>query len=120
MRKASSVASLDCAFPTCASRQTSISSSTRAWRTAFESVSSSRKPSKGSQTPGADLTPPRPEVAELAPRIWEVIEKSRVLTAVTHKDADGDTLGSAVALAPGPEPVGETGPGLSVPPLPGA
>jgi phosphoesterase RecJ-like protein len=83
-------------------------------------VSSSRKPSKGNQTPGADLTPPRPEVAELAPRIWEVIEKSRVLTAVTHKDADGDTLGSALALAHALEPLGKSVPVLSSPPVPGA
>jgi bifunctional oligoribonuclease and PAP phosphatase NrnA len=59
-------------------------------------------------------------VAEVAPRIWEVIEKSRVLTAVTHKDADGDTLGSALALALALEPLGKSVPVLSSPPVPGA
>ena len=56
----------------------------------------------------------------MAPRIWEVIEKSPVLTAVTHKDADGDTLGSALALAHVLEPLGKSVPVLSSPPVPGA
>ena len=56
----------------------------------------------------------------MAPRIWEVIQKSRVLTALTHKDADGDTLGSALAIALSLEPLGKTVPVLSSPPVPGA
>ena len=56
----------------------------------------------------------------MAPRIWEVIEKSSVLTAVTHKDADGDTLGSALALAHALEPLGKSVPVLSSPPVPEA
>ncbi|TMG11602.1 MAG: hypothetical protein E6I01_13400 [Chloroflexi bacterium] len=76
--------------------------------------------SKGSQTPAAELSPPRPEVAELAPRIWQVIENAPVLTAVTHKDADGDTLGSALALALALEPIGKSVPVLSSPPVPQA
>jgi len=59
-------------------------------------------------------------VAELAPRIWQVIENAPVLTAVTHKDADGDTLGSALALALALEPMGKSVPVLSSPPVPQA
>ena len=75
---------------------------------------------KGNQTPAAELAPPRPEVAELAPRIWQVIDDAPVVTAVTHKDADGDTLGSALALALALEPIGKSVPVLSSPPVPGA
>jgi bifunctional oligoribonuclease and PAP phosphatase NrnA len=59
-------------------------------------------------------------VAELAPRIWQVIENAPVVTAVTHKDADGDTLGCALALALTLEPIGKSVPVLSSPPVPGA
>jgi bifunctional oligoribonuclease and PAP phosphatase NrnA len=59
-------------------------------------------------------------VAELAARIWQVIENAPVVTAVTHKDADGDTLGSALALALTLEPIGKSVPVLSSPPVPGA
>src|SRR5207237_3297977 len=89
---------------TSASRPTCISSSTRGSRTAFGSASSCVRSSKGSQTPAAELSPPRPEVAELAPRIWQVIENAPVLTAGTHKDADGDTPGAALALGQTLEP----------------
>jgi bifunctional oligoribonuclease and PAP phosphatase NrnA len=74
--------------------------------------------SKGSPTPAADLAPPRREVARLAPAIWQVVENAPVLTAVTHKDADGDTLGSALALALALEPLGKSVPVLSSPPVP--
>jgi phosphoesterase RecJ-like protein len=59
-------------------------------------------------------------VAELAPRIWQVIENAPVVTAVTHKDADGDTLGSALALAQALEPIGKAVAVVSSPPVPGA
>jgi phosphoesterase RecJ-like protein len=59
-------------------------------------------------------------VAELAPRIWQVIDDTPFVTAVTHKDADGDTLGSALALALTLEPLGKVVPVLSSPPVPGA
>jgi bifunctional oligoribonuclease and PAP phosphatase NrnA len=59
-------------------------------------------------------------VAELAPRIWQVIERAPIVTAVTHKDADGDTLGSALALAIALEPLGKAVPVVSSPPVPGA
>ena len=59
-------------------------------------------------------------MAELAPRIWQVIDNAPVVTAVTHKDADGDTLGSALALALALEPIGKTVPVVSSPPVPGA
>jgi bifunctional oligoribonuclease and PAP phosphatase NrnA len=59
-------------------------------------------------------------VAELAPRIWQIIESTPIVTAVTHKDADGDTLGSALALAQALEPLGKSVPVLSSPPVPGA
>src|SRR2546429_2642125 len=118
--KASSAASSACACRTSGSRPTCISSSTRASPTASGSASFCVRSSKGSQTPAAELAPPRPEVAELAPRIWQVIENAPVLTAVTHKDADGDTLGSALALALALEPVGKSVPALSSPPVPQA
>src|SRR5439155_16002659 len=53
-------------------------------------------------------------------RIWQVIDDAPVVTAVTHKDADGDTLGSALALALALEPMGKSVPVLSSPPVPGA
>lgn len=56
----------------------------------------------------------------MAPRIWEVIQQAPVLTTVTHKDADGDTLGSALALAHALEPLGKAVPVLSSPPVPEA
>ena len=59
-------------------------------------------------------------MAELAPRIWQVIDNAPVVTAVTHKDADGDTLGSALAFALALEPMGKAVPLLSSPPVPGA
>src|SRR5260370_28162912 len=104
---------------TCGSPPTSISSSMRGSHTASKSASCCVK-FKGSQTPAAELAPPRPEVAELAPRIWQVIDDAPVVTAVTHKDADGDTLGSALALALALEPIGKSVPVLSSPPVPGA
>src|SRR5881398_1192550 len=118
--KASSAASLACDCRTYASRPICISSSTRASPTASGSASSCVRSSKGSQTPAAELSPPRPEVAEVAPRIWQVIDDAPVVTAVTHKDADGDTLGSALALALALEPIGKSVPVLSSPPVPGA
>src|SRR2546430_1704387 len=119
-RKGSSAASWVCVCRTCASRPTCIFSSTRAWPTACGSASFCVKSRKGNQTPAAELAPPRPEVAELAPRIWQVIDDAPVVTAVTHKDADGDTLGSALALALALEPIGKSVPVLSSPPVPGA
>jgi bifunctional oligoribonuclease and PAP phosphatase NrnA len=59
-------------------------------------------------------------VAELAPRIWKIIQSTPIVTAVTHKDADGDTLGSALALAQALEPLGKSVPVLSSPPVPAA
>ena len=56
----------------------------------------------------------------MAPAAWEVIDKSNTVIAVTHKDADGDTLGSALALAHALEPLGKSVPILSSPPVPGA
>ncbi len=53
-----------------------------------------------------ELTPPRQEVAEVAPAIWRVVEGARQIGAVAHKDADGDTLGSALALAAALKPQG--------------
>src|SRR5438309_3404763 len=119
-QKASSGASLAPGSRTSASHRTCISSSMRAWPTASGSASFCARSSKGSPTPVAELAPPRPEVAELAPRIWQVIDNARVVTAVTHKDADGDTLGSALALALALEPIGKTVPVVSSPPVPGA
>jgi bifunctional oligoribonuclease and PAP phosphatase NrnA len=59
-------------------------------------------------------------VAALAPRIWRVIDNAPEVAAVTHKDADGDTLGSALALALALELIGKAVPVLSSPPVPGA
>ena len=49
-----------------------------------------------------------------------MIDNAPVMTAVTHKDADGDTLGSALALALALEPLGKVVPVLSSPPVPAA
>ncbi len=43
-----------------------------------------------------------------------------MIAGVTHKDADGDTLGSALALAQTLEPLGKSVPVLSSPPVPDA
>lgn len=56
----------------------------------------------------------------VAPEIWKIVRAHRVLGAVTHKDADGDTLGSALALAQALEPLGKRVPVVSSPPVPGA
>jgi phosphoesterase RecJ-like protein len=56
----------------------------------------------------------------VAPRIWQVIDNAPIVTAVTHKDADGDTLGSALGFALSLEPIGKSVPVLSSPPVPGA
>src|SRR3982074_1754123 len=93
---------------TCASPPTCISNSTKVWPTASGSANFCVKFSKGNHTRTAELAPPRPEVAELAPRIWQVIDDAPVVTAVTHKDADGDTLGSALALALPLDPPGNS------------
>src|SRR5437660_21007 len=119
-RKGSSAASWACVSRTCASLPTCIFSSTRAWPTASGSASFCVKFRKANQTPAAELAPPRPEVAELAPRIWQVIDDAPIVTAVTHKDADGDTLGSALALAFALETIGKSVPVVSSPPVPGA
>ena len=49
-----------------------------------------------------------------------MVEASSVIAAVTHKDADGDTLGSALAIALALEPLGKKVPVLSAPPVPAA
>ncbi len=59
-------------------------------------------------------------MAAVAPKIWAIVEQSVVLTAITHKDADGDTLGCALALAHTLEPLGKGVPVLSSPPVPDA
>src|SRR5207245_9493764 len=114
-RKASSAASWVCVSRTCASLPTCIFSSTRAWPTASGSASFCVKFRKGNQTPAAELAPPRPEVAELAPRIWHVIDDAPAVTAVTHKEADRDTLGSALALAHALEAAGKPMPAIWYP-----
>jgi phosphoesterase RecJ-like protein len=48
-----------------------------------------------------------------------VVANAPVLTAVTHKDADGDTLGSALGFALALEPLNKSVPVLSSPPVPG-
>ncbi len=49
-----------------------------------------------------------------------MVEGASVIGAVTHKDADGDTLGSALALALALEPLGKSVPVVSSPPVPAA
>src|SRR5438094_4341493 len=119
-RKGSSATSWVPVSRTCDLPPTCTFSLTRVSPTASVSASFSVKSRKGNQTPAAELAPPRPEVAELAPRIWQVIVDAPAVTAVTHKDADGDTLGSALALALALEPIGKSVPVLSSPPVPGA
>jgi phosphoesterase RecJ-like protein len=57
-------------------------------------------------------------VVEVAPAVWKVVEDAARLGAVTHKDADGDTLGSALALAQALEPMGKKVVVVSSPPVP--
>jgi phosphoesterase RecJ-like protein len=59
-------------------------------------------------------------VLEAAPEIWRLVEASPLIAAVTHKDADGDTLGSALAIALALEPFGKKVPVFSAPPVPRA
>ncbi|HYM51679.1 MAG TPA: DHH family phosphoesterase [Candidatus Limnocylindrales bacterium] len=66
------------------------------------------------------MTPARPEVQAVAPEIWRVVQDHARLGAVTHKDADGDTLGSALGLALTLEPRGKRIPVVSSPPVPQA
>jgi phosphoesterase RecJ-like protein len=40
-----------------------------------------------------------PGVAQLAPRIWELVHQHDEVVMLTHKDADGDTLGCSLAMA---------------------
>src|SRR3989442_1199266 len=118
--RALSAANSGPAYRTFGSPPNCVSSSISESPIASGSASCYAKSSKGSQTPALELAPPRPEVAELAPRIWQVIDDAPVVTAVTHKDADGDTLGSALALALALEAIGKSVPVLSSPPGPGA
>jgi phosphoesterase RecJ-like protein len=78
------------------------------------------KSKKGRPTPAPDLSPARREVAGLAPEIWRIVDRAPVIGAVTHKDADGDTLGCALALAFALEPLGKSVSVLSSPPVPAA
>jgi len=64
-----------------------------------------------------DLAPPRPEAAEAAPAIWRVVEEAREIAAVAHKDPDGDTLGSALALAAALKPQGRSVVVVASPPV---
>jgi phosphoesterase RecJ-like protein len=48
------------------------------------------------------------------------MDSATSIGAVTHKDADGDTLGSALALAHALEPLGKSVPVVSSPPVPQA
>jgi phosphoesterase RecJ-like protein len=67
-----------------------------------------------------ESAPPRPGVAAAAPRIWEIVEPWTRLNAVTHKDADGDTLGSALGLALALRAAGKEVAVVSSPPVPRA
>lgn len=67
-----------------------------------------------------DLVSPRPEVAEAAPRIWSIIDRASVLGAVCHKDADGDTLGSALAFRFAIQSLGKRVTVVASPPVPQA
>ncbi len=68
----------------------------------------------------ADLSAPRPEVAEAAPRIWSIVDQASVLGGVCHKDADGDTLGSALALRFALQSLGKRVAVVASPPVPQA
>jgi phosphoesterase RecJ-like protein len=56
----------------------------------------------------------------VAPDIRKVVDSAASIGALTHKDADGDTLGSALALAHALEPLGKSVPVVSSPPVPQA
>lgn len=67
-----------------------------------------------------DLSAPRPEVVAAAPRIWSIVEQTGALGAVCHKDADGDTLGSALAMRFALQPLGKRVAVVASPPVPQA
>jgi len=67
-----------------------------------------------------DPIPPRPEVVALAPAVWEVVDGAQELGAVAHKEADGDTLGSALAFAGALRPLGKRVSVVASPPVPAA
>jgi bifunctional oligoribonuclease and PAP phosphatase NrnA len=68
----------------------------------------------------AELSPPRPAVAEAAPRIWSIVASATTLGAICHKDADGDTLGSALAFRFALQPLGKRVSVVASPPVPQA
>jgi phosphoesterase RecJ-like protein len=68
----------------------------------------------------AESNPADAEVVRVAPAIWHLIQPSPAFGAVTHKDADGDTLGSALGLALALEPLGKQVAVVSSPPVPAA
>lgn len=59
-------------------------------------------------------------MAAAAPRIWSIIESAGLIGAVCHKDADGDTLGSALAFRFALQPLGKRVSVVSSPPVPQA
>ena len=61
---------------------------------------------------------PLPEVVAAAPEIWRIVHGATRIGAVTHKDADGDTLGSALGFAAALEPLGKEVAVASAPPVP--
>src|SRR5437867_3965551 len=61
-----------------------------------------------------------PDLRNATVKVSVVAEDDGRQAAVTHKDADGDTLGSALALAQALGPIGKSVPVLSSPPVPQA
>ncbi len=59
-----------------------------------------------------------PEVAEQAPRIWELVRRHSEVIILTHKDADGDTLGCSLAMADAVEALHKRAYVISPPPVP--
>ncbi len=68
----------------------------------------------------ADPLAIHPEVAAQAPRIWELVSEHSEIVILTHKDADGDTLGCSLAMANVAEALRKHSYVISPPPLPPA
>ncbi len=65
-----------------------------------------------------DVLAIHPEVAQHAPRVWELVREHREVFILTHKDADGDTLGCSLAMAEAVERLHKQAHVVCPPPVP--
>jgi phosphoesterase RecJ-like protein len=67
-----------------------------------------------------DVLAIHPEVAQHAQRVWELVREHQEITILTHKDADGDTLGCSLAMADAVERLHKRAHVICPPPAPTA